>query len=113
VIRKRRRVIANSSSTNLSLKDLGKRKPCEELPELIRELSEELGVIVSSTQEAEIKIEEIVQQRTLMEKYLQQEVPEYSRRIYLLYKIDQNFIESEKCSAALDIISRMWMNIDS
>jgi hypothetical protein len=70
-------------------------------------------VIVSSTQEAEIKIEEIVQQRTLMEKYLQQEVPEYSRRIYLLYKIDQNFIESEKCSAALDIISRMWMNIDS
>jgi len=48
-----------------------------------------------------------------MEKYLQQEVPEYSRRIYLLYKIDQNFIESEKCAAALDIISRMWMNIDS
>ena len=60
-----------------------------------------------------MKIEELIQQRPLMEKYLEQEIPDYSRRIYALYKIDQNFLESENCSAALDIISRMWTNIET
>jgi len=111
VITQRRTVITKQTMAHLHLKDLGRRRPSEDLPAAIKELSMELNELANQTQNVKGEICELKSQKELIEKLVKQEVSDYACRLFSLYQIDANFVTLDDALGQIGRVEMIWTKI--
>ena len=112
------RKIINTYSFSFALKKIkfwtiiSRRKPSTELPDAIKELSTELNALASQTEIVKRKIDELVQQKSLVFKLIKQEITDYGAQLFTMYQVDLNFSNLEKACKSIRKVEQTWRTIE-
>ena len=90
---------------------ISRRKPSTELPDAIKELSAELNALASQTEIVKRKIDELVQQKSLVFKLIKQEISDYGAQLFTMYQVDLNFSNLEKACKSIRKVEQTWRTI--